>query len=184
MGWTRCRTGRPARHDWELLFSLQLDGSPLYAAGFALVVTGITGVYLYLRRSGRFGLSGTVGFYMSVFAFVVTTISNLGFLLNIWGARWLETLGAVNILMILGTVMFGAAILKGRRLPRGGAWLLIAYAATEAGVIVAMAVSGYTLPSVLWSVPAFLFGLGWGWLGYGLWSESGASATGQSSRVS
>ena len=77
---------------------------PLYAAGFALLVVGITGTYLYLRRSGRFGLSGTVGFYMSVFAFVCTTINSLGVLLNLWGAQWLETLGAVNLLIILGMV--------------------------------------------------------------------------------
>lgn len=158
-------------------------GVALYSAGFALVFVGITGVYLHLRRSGRVGLSGTVGFYMGVFAFVVTTIGNLGVLLNIWGARWLDTLGAVNLLMILGMVMFGVAILRSGRLPRGGAWLLIAYAPAEVGAIVAMAVSGYTLPDVLWSVPAILFGLGWVWLGYGLWSESGASA-GQPSRVS
>ena len=156
---------------------------PLYAAGWALVTVGITGSYLYLRRSGRFGLSGTVGFCLCVFAFVVITISSLGVLLNVWGARLLETVSAVNLLAILGTVMFGAAILRDRRLPKGGAWLLIAYAPTEAGVIVAMAVSGYTLPNLLWSVPAILFGLGWVWLGYSLWSESGASAR-QPSRVS
>jgi hypothetical protein len=31
-------------------------------------------------------------------------------------------------------------------------------------------------------VPTVLFGLGWVWLGYGLWSESGATAE-QPSRV-
>ena len=158
-------------------------GPPLTAASYALVAAGITSTYLYLRRpSGRFGLSGTVGFYMCVFAFVVTSIGSLGVLLNVWGVRWLETLGAVNILMILGTVMFGVAILRDGRLPRVGVWLLMAYAATEVGVIAAMAVSGYTLPNLLWTVPAILLGLGWVWLGYALWSESGTSA-GRPSRV-
>jgi hypothetical protein len=46
-----------------------------------------------------------------------------------------------------------------------------------------MALSGYTLPGLLWSVPAIFFGLGWVWLGYGLWSESGAYAE-RPSRVS
>ena len=78
--------------------------SPLWAAGSAFMVVAITGVYLYLRRSGRIGLSGTVGFYMCVFAFVVITISSLGVLLNIWGARWSDTLSAVNLLVILGVV--------------------------------------------------------------------------------
>jgi hypothetical protein len=159
-------------------------GSSLGAAGLALLVAAITGIYLYLRRSGRFGLLGTVGFYMSAFAFVVIAINSLGVLLNAWGARWLETLSAINILVILGMVMLGVAILRAGRLPRGGAWLLIAFAPAEVGVIVAMAVSGYTLPDFVWSVSAILFGLGWVWLGYGLWSESGASAGGRASRVS
>jgi hypothetical protein len=156
---------------------------PLYAAGFALLVVGITGIYLYLRRSGRFGLSGTVGFYLCVFTFVVIIISRLGVLLNVWGAQWLDTVGAVNLLGILGWVLFGVAILPAGRLPRGGALLLIAAAPTELGVIVAMVASGYTLPNLLWSVPAILFGLGWVWLGYGLWSESGASAGRPTARV-
>jgi hypothetical protein len=113
----------------------------------------------------------------------VTAIGSLGVVLNIWGARWLDVLGAVNILMILGTVILGAAILRAGRLPKVGVWLLIAYAPTEVGVIVAMAASGYTLPNLLWSVPAILFGLGWAWLGYGLWSESRTSAS-KPSRVS
>ena len=149
---------------------------PLFAAGFAFMAVAITGVYLYLRRSGRMGLSGTVGYYMSIFAFVVVSITSLGVLLNLWGARWFETLEVVDLLIFLGMVMFGVAILRAGRLPRGGAWLLIAFVLTKVGVIVAMAVSGYTLPGLLWSLPLILFGLGWVWLGYGLWSESRTSA--------
>jgi hypothetical protein len=160
----------------------------LFAAGFAFMTVAITGVYLYLRRSGRIGLSGTVGFYMSIFAFVVGTITSLGVLLSLWGARWFETLSVVALPLFLGTVLFGVAILRSGRLPRGGAWLIIAFVVAKVGVIVAMAVSGYTLPDVLWSLPLILFGLGWVWLGYGLWSESGASESGasdgQRSRVS
>jgi len=148
---------------------------PLYGVGYALLVVGIIGTYLCLRRSGRFGLLGTVGFYLCVFAFVLLSILDLGVLLNVWGARWLETLGAVYELpLLLGLVMFGMAILRAGRLPRGGAWLLIASAPAEVGAIFAMAVSGYTLPSLLWSVPAILWGLGWVWIGYSLWSKSGA----------
>jgi hypothetical protein len=156
----------------------------LYSIGFALLVVGITGIYLYLRRSGRIGPSGRVGFYMSVFAFVVVSILSLGVLLNVLGGRWVDTISALNLLVILGTAMFGIAILRAKRLPKGGAWLLIAFAPAEVGIIVAMAVSGYTLPDFVWSVSAILFGLGWVWLGYGLWSESGASAGGRASRVS
>jgi hypothetical protein len=157
--------------------------APLYAAADAFMVVGITGTYLYLRHSGRFGLSGTVGFYMCVFAFVVDAILSLGVILNVWGAQWYETFGAINLLVILGLALFGVAILRSGRLPRIGAELLIATSLAEVGVIVAMAVSGYTLPDWVWSVPAVLFAIGWMWLGYGLWSESRTSA-GQLSRVS
>jgi hypothetical protein len=156
---------------------------PAWGAGSAFMVVAITGVYLHLRRSGRIGLSGTVGFYMSIFAFLVIAITSLGVLLDLWGARWFETLEVVDLLIFLGMVMFGVAILRSGRLPRGGAWLIIAFVLAKVGVIVAMAVSGYTLPDLLWSMPLILFGLGWVWLGYGLWSESRASA-GQPSRVS
>jgi hypothetical protein len=155
----------------------------LYGVGFALLFVGITGIYLYLRRSGRVGLWGTVGFYLVVYGSVVTSIDNLGVLLNAWGTQWQDALDVLTLPAMLGWVLFGVAILRSGRLPRGGAWLLIASAPAEVGIIVAMAVSGYTLPDFVWSVSAILFGLGWVWLGYGLWSESGAPA-GQQSRVS
>src|SRR5919107_6390595 len=133
---------------------------PLYGVGYALLVVGIIGTYLYLRRSGRIGLLGTVGFYLCVFAFVVVSILNLGVLLNVWGARWLGPLSLVyEPPALLGLVMFGMAVLRCGRLPRGGAWLLIAFAPADVGAIVAMAVSGYTLPGFVWLVPAILLGL-------------------------
>jgi hypothetical protein len=159
-------------------------GSLLSGVGYALLVVGIIGTYLYLRRSGRFGLLGTVGFYLCVFAFVVVSILNLGVLLNVWGARWLGPLSVVyEPPALLGLVMFGMAILRSGRLPRGGAWLLIAFVPADVGAIVAMVVSGYTLPGFVWLVPDILLGLGWVWIGYSLWSESGA-ADRQPSRVS
>jgi hypothetical protein len=118
---------------------------PAWGAGSAFMVVAITGVYLHLRRSGRIGLSGTVGFYVSIFAFMVITICSLGVLLNLWEARWYATLEAVDPLIFLGTVLFGVAILRSGRLPTGGAWLIIAFVLAKVGVIVAMAASGYTL---------------------------------------
>ena len=158
----------------------------LWGAGFALVLVGITGVYLHLRRSGRIGLSGTVGFYMYVIAFVVPTILSLGGLLNLWGARWTDPGGGVQELTtLLGSALFGVAILRAGVGPlKGGAWLLIAGVITEVGAIAAMVVSGFTLGQWVWTVPTVVFVLGWVWLGYGLWSASGASDGGRPSRVS
>jgi hypothetical protein len=168
-------------------FLLESSGI-LWAAGFAFLVVGITGIYLHLRHLERFGLLGTVGFYMSIFAFVVLSIISLGDLLNLWGSQWLDTLGLLwSPWLILGSALFGVAILRARRLPRGGAWLLIVFAFAELGAtlanIIAIVVFGGSSLGWLWVVAAGLFGVGWVWLGYGLWSESRASV-GQPPRVS
>jgi hypothetical protein len=126
-----------------------------------------------------------LGFYMYAIAFVVPTILGFGGLLNLWGARGTAPGGGVQELtVLLGSALFGVAILRaGRGLLKGGAWLLIAFAITEVGAIAAMAVSGFTLGQWVWTVPTVVFVLGWVWLGYGLWSESAASAE-RPSRVS
>jgi hypothetical protein len=83
----------------------------------------------------------------------------------------------------MGLLLFGAAVLRAGRLPGGGAWLLIAAALTNVVGILAMIISGGTLGAWVFIVPTVLFGLGWAWLGYALWSQRGASAE-QPSRVS
>ena len=77
---------------------------------------------------------------------------------------------------MVGLVFFGAATLREGSLPRGGSWLLIATALTNVLGVVAMIVSGGTLGAWVFILPTVLFGLGWAWLGYGLWSEARASA--------
>ena len=79
-------------------------------------------------------------------------------------------------LLLLGLLLFGAAVVRAGRLPGGGAWLLIAAALTNVLGILATIISGGTLGGWVFLVPTVLFGLGWAWLGYGLWSEGGASA--------
>ena len=83
---------------------------------------------------------------------------------------------------MVGLVLFGSATLREGSLPRGGSWLLIAAALTNVLGVVAMIVSGATLGAWVFILPTVLFGLGWAWLGYGLWSEGRASAE-QASRV-
>jgi hypothetical protein len=156
---------------------------PLDAARYALLVVGIAGIYLYLRRSERFGMLGTVGFYICVFVFALVAILDLGIIVNEGVEQTYIALGPVRgPLLLLGLLLFGAAVLRAGRLPRGGAWLLIAAALANVVAILAMIVSGGTLGGWLFIVPTVLFGVGWGWLGYGLWSEGGASAE-QPSRV-
>src|SRR5215203_1655392 len=50
---------------------------PLDAARYAFLVVGIVGIYLYLRRSERFGKLGAAGFYVCVLVFALVTILDL-----------------------------------------------------------------------------------------------------------
>ncbi len=156
---------------------------PLDAARYALLVVGIVGIYLYLRRSERFGMLGTVGFYVCVFVFALVAILDLGIIVNEGVEQTYIALGPVRgPLLLLGLLLFGAAVLRAGRLPRAGAWLLIAAALTNVLAILAMIISGGTLGAWVFILPTVVFGVGWAWLGYGLWSEGGASAE-QPSRV-
>ncbi len=156
---------------------------PLDAARYAFLVVGIVGLYLYLRQSTGFGLLGTVGFYVCVFVFALVAILDLRIIVNEGVEQTYIALGPVRgPLLLLGLLLFGVAILRAGRLPRAGAWLLIAAALTNVLAILGMIVSGGTLGGWVFIIPTVLFGLGWAWLGYGLWSESGA-ATEQPSRV-
>ncbi len=157
--------------------------APLDAARYAFLVVGIVGIYLYLRRSERFGLLGTVGFYVCIFVFALVAILDLGIIVNEGVEQTYIALGPVRgPLLLLGLLLFGVAILRAGRLPRGGAWLLIATALTNVLAILVMIISGGTLGAWVFIVPTVLFGLGWAWLGYGLWSEGEASVE-QPSRV-
>ena len=156
---------------------------PVDAARYALLVVGIAGLYLYLRQSSGFGRLGTVGFYVCIFVFALSAILDLGIILNEEVEQTYIALGPVRgPLLLLGMLLFSAAELRAERLPHGGAWMLIAAALTNVLGILAMIISGGTLGAWVFIVPTVLFGLGWAWLGYGLWSESGATAE-QPSRV-
>jgi hypothetical protein len=142
---------------------------PLDAARYAFLVAGIVGIYLFLRRSERFGLLGRVGFYVCVFVFALIALLDLGIIVNEGVEQTYIALGPVRgPLLLLGLLLFGAAVVRAGRLPGGGAWLLIAAALTNVLGILAMIISGGTLGGWVFLVPTVLFGLGWTWLGYGL----------------
>src|SRR5918995_6886111 len=103
---------------------------PLDAARYAFLAVGIVGIYLYLRPSERFGLLGTVGFYTCVFIFALVAISDLSILVNEGVEQTHIPLGPARetLLLLLGLLLFGAALVRAGRLPRAGACLLIAAA--------------------------------------------------------
>ena len=149
---------------------------PLDAARYAFLVVGIVGVHLYLRQSDRYGRLGQIGFFICAFIFALIAILDIGILLNEGVVQWYLAVGPVRgPMLILGLLLFGAATLRTARLPRRGAWLLIAAAGTTILGILAMIISGGTLGGWIFSLSTVLFGLGWLWLGYGLWSADSVS---------
>jgi hypothetical protein len=157
---------------------------PVDAARYVLLVVGIAGIYLHLRGSRGFGLLGAVAFYVCLFVFALVAILDLGIIVDEALERSYIALGPVRgPLLVVGLVLFGLATLREGSLPRGGSWLLIAAALTNVLGVVAMIVTGGTLGAWIFILPTVLFGLGWGWLGYGLWSESEISSR-QASRGS
>ena len=92
------------------------------AARYAFLVVGVVGIYLYLWRSERFGLLGRVGFYVCLFVFALVAILDLGIIVNEGVEQTYIALGPVRgPLLLVGLLLFGAAVLRAGRLPRGGA---------------------------------------------------------------
>src|SRR5215210_728838 len=89
-------------------------------ARWGLLGVGLVGLYLYLRRSSRFGWLGAVGCYTFIVACVLNTIVYLGSVPNGGGVALVAVL-----LGSVGPVLFGVGILRAGSLPRAGAWLLI-----------------------------------------------------------
>ncbi len=138
---------------------------------YALLALGIVG--LYLRQKRRFGLLGKVSFSLTFTGFALIAIGGLAIILVevLAGTGstpgWLD--GIVHrvggLSMIIGTVLFAIATLRANVLPRGGALLIIIGLLMFVGTRFGGVESDW-----LKSVPAVLFGAGWAWLGYALWS--------------
>jgi hypothetical protein len=136
----------------EILFSIALAG----------MLAGLVG--FHARQAPNYGRLGTAGFFaafVGVFFMLASTVASLlaesGDVLD-----WLFVLGFVGTLG--GFVLLGTATLRARVLPR---WC---------GILLLIAVLGIPAYFALGSYGgAILYGLVWLALGYGLWSERGAS---------
>ena len=147
-----------------------------YLAEFVIKVAllvGLVGLFLYLRRSPRFGWLGTVGFSLLV---VVTAYEVILALMALTSASAAQSVdGSIGPLKELGKVLsillFGIAILRAGTLPRAGAGLMI-LAVVVAVVSIGSIIGGLEAFSD-WSFPVagVLLGLGYALLGYGLWSH-------------
>ena len=141
----------------------------------AFLAVGLVGLYLWQRRQGRFGWLGTVGFILIVIPSVVIALGGLAivFVDGVLKAPVgvLDTIHPLELLVIIGAVLFGMAVIRVNVLPSRGAQLIIIGALGFFGI--AFARVG---PEWLISVAVAILGAGWAWLGYALWADSGESA--------
>jgi hypothetical protein len=141
----------------------------------ALLAVGLVGLYLWQRRQVRFGWLGTVGVILIVTASVLIILGGL-VLIYIDGVLRTEAEGLndivhpLELVVMIGAVLFGMATMRVNVLPSGGALLIMIGALVYFGIkIVGVG------PDWLISVAVAIVGAGWVWLGQALWSESGES---------
>lgn len=140
-------------------------------ARWALLGVGVVGLYLYLRRSSRFGWLGAVGCYTLIVGCVLNTIAYLGFVPSEGVVSYVAYVG--DPLGLVGSVLFGVGILRAGSLPRAGAWLIIVSIP-----ILVIAIATTVIGDAHWTDWFFVmgeggFGSGCIVLGYGLWSHRG-----------
>ncbi len=135
----------------------------LFILTLLLVLGGMVG--LHALQKENYGRIGRAGFYLVIAGALAMAVS-LGVLLaGSEALEWLAALGSFGLL--IGFVLYGAASLQAKVLPR---WCGV-------GLIV-----GLPATIFLRDYGLILFGVLWLALGYVLWSRSGA-VTEQSSRV-
>ena len=142
----------------------------------ALLVVGLVGLYLWQSRQERFGWLGTVGVILIITASVLITLGGLviAFIDGVLGTE-AELLNDIvhplELVVMMGAVLFGMATMRVNVLPSGGALLIMIGALVYFGIkIVGVG------PEWLISVAVAIVGAGWAWLGYALWSQIGGSA--------
>jgi hypothetical protein len=148
----------------------------------AFLAVGLVGLYLWQKRQERFGWLGTVGVILIVIASVLIALGGLAIVfldgvLKVPEEVLNDIVHPLELLVIIGAVLFGMATMNVNVLPSGGALLIIVGALGFFGI--SFAGVG---PEWLISVAVVILGAGWAWLGYALWSESGELAK-QSPRV-
>ena len=132
---------------------------------YVLQVVGLVGFHTLQGRN--YGRIGRAGLYITIGAIVLWEILILTSLLGgDVGLGWLVPVGVLGTLV--GLVLYGAATLQARVLPRWCGILFIIL------MPVGLLLGDY---SIIWS------GLAWVALGYALWSHSSGAAVERPSRV-
>jgi len=144
----------------------------LMVVALMLVPVGMVGFHALQRQS--YGRMGLAGFWLVFVASLVVAAGVADYF--IWGDFLQEAppvwLGGGLLGLLVGSVLYGAAILRAKVLPR---WCGVVFIAA---LPVALVSSGPMSFASMFGV----FGLAWLALGYALWSQRGTS-TGRRSRV-
>jgi hypothetical protein len=146
--------------------------SLVFIVAVLLVVVGLAG--FHALQKGHYGRIGRGGFYTVIVAATAQILAQVGLMSGSMAFRFLDFLGLLGVMV--GFVLYGAATLQARVLPR---WCGV-------GFIVGLPV-WWVLSVILGneyggSLGGMLFGFLWLALGYVLFSRRGA-ATEQPSRV-
>ena len=142
----------------------------------ALLAVGLVGLYLWQNRQERFGWLGTVGVILIITASVLITLGGLVIafidgVLRTEAELLNDIVHPLELVVMMGAVLFGMATMRVNVLPSGGALLIMIGALVYFGIkIVGVG------PEWLISVAVAIVGAGWAWLGYALWSQIGGSA--------
>ena len=142
----------------------------------AFLAVGLVGLYLWQKRQEHFGWLGTIGVILIVTASVLIALGGLAIVivdgvLKAPEEALNEVVHPLELLVIIGAVLFGMATMQMNVLPSGGALLIIVGALGFFGI--SFAGVG---PEWLISVAVAVFGVGWAWLGYALLLKIGRSA--------
>ena len=142
----------------------------------AFLAVGLVGIYLWQKEQEHFGWLGTVGVILIVTASVLIALGGLAIVivdgvLKAPEEALNEVVHPLELLVMIGAVLFGMATMQMNVLPSGGALLVIVGALGFFGI--SFAGVG---PEWLISVAVAVLGVGWAWLGYALLLKVGSSA--------
>jgi hypothetical protein len=143
----------------------------LVVAAFVLALLSIVGLHTAQRHSGRYGILGAAGFWLTLLGYVIVLV--IAHLTLLAGGEPILSVRLVGALLVLvGSIVLGAMTIRARVVPWWCGVLLIV---------------GFPLGDILNSVAAgsekIVFAIVWGSIGYALLSLRGTVAE-QPSRVS
>jgi hypothetical protein len=151
---------------------LYVLNSLVYIIAVLFILVGLAG--FHALQMGNYGRIGRAGFYTVIVAATAQIIAQVDSMLGSTAFRFLDFLGLLGVMV--GFVLYGAATLQARVLPR---WCGVGFIVGLPVWIVVSVVLGNEYGG---SLGGILFGFLWLALGYVLWSRREAAAE-QPSRV-